>query len=234
MLRHLSVFYNQAAINALERARKSTDSRIAVTAAFLTGEAFALSKRMDDAARTMGDLLSDVPPKAISHRARVRQVAYSRKGPYRTSTHKTLDTLLPKNSNVDQVIDVIVLCSQLRIDCPETIRRATRLWQQAKGRPPAGLGMALGRYFRVRQDHKQALHYLEAVRDKSRKNRIETNPPAMLADLAWAYYRNRQFSEALEIYFSMSKQFPVVRQIQVALQGIYSMEQQSAGDAHIF
>ncbi len=234
LLHHLSGFYNQAAIDALNSARKSPDPRIAVTAAFLTGEAFALSKRMDDAARTMDELLSGISPEAITHRARVRQLAYSRQGPSRTPDNKTLDALLDQYNNVDQISDIIVLCSQLRIDCPETIKRATQLWQQAKGHPPSGLGMALGRYFQTRQDHTQALHYLEAVRDKSRKNRIETNPPAMLADLAWAYYRNRQFSEALEIYFSMSKQFPVVRQIQVALQGIYSMEQQSAGNVHIF
>jgi hypothetical protein len=56
----------------------------------------------------------------------------------------------------------------------------------------------------------------------------------MLVNLADAYYYTRKFSEALEIYFEMSKQFPAIRQIQVALQGIYSMEQQSAGDAKIF
>jgi len=234
LLRHLSVFYNQAAIDALNSARKSLDPGIAVTAAFLTGEAYALSKRMDDAARTMNELLSAAPPKALSHRVRIRQAVYSRRGPSLTSTSKTLDALLTRNNTVAQISDIIMLCSQVGVDCPETIKRAIQLWQQAKGRPPAGLGMALGRYFRTRQDHTQALLYLEAARDKSRKNRIETNPPAMLADLAWAYYRNRQFSEALEIYFTMSKQFPVVRQIQVALQGIYSMEQQSAGDAHIF
>jgi hypothetical protein len=55
----------------------------------------------------------------------------------------------------------------------------------------------------------------------------------MLADLSDAYYRTKKFSEALEIYFEMSKQFPQVRQIQEALQGIYSMEHKSAGDVKI-
>jgi hypothetical protein len=31
----------------------------------------------------------------------------------------------------------------------------------------------------------------------------------------------------------MSKEFPVVRQIQEAMQGVYSMEQRSAGDVKI-
>jgi hypothetical protein len=55
----------------------------------------------------------------------------------------------------------------------------------------------------------------------------------MLVNLAEAYYQTMRFSEALEIYFAMSKQFPAVRQIQVAMQGMYSMEQKSAGDARI-
>ena len=55
----------------------------------------------------------------------------------------------------------------------------------------------------------------------------------MLVNLAEAYYGSRQFSEALEIFFEMSKQFPAVRQIQVALQGVYSMEQKSVGDVKI-
>jgi pentatricopeptide repeat protein len=75
---------------------------------------------------------------------------------------------------------------------------------------------------------------MEAGRDKSNKNRIEFNDPLMLVDLAQAYLRSKQFSEALEIFFEMSKQFPAVRQIQVALQGVYIMEQKSAGDVKIF
>ena len=76
--------------------------------------------------------------------------------------------------------------------------------------------------------------YLEAGRDKSRKNKIEANDPAMLVNLAEGYYRVKKFSENLEIYFEMSKEFPVVRQIQEAMQGIYLMEHKSAGDVKIF
>ncbi len=74
---------------------------------------------------------------------------------------------------------------------------------------------------------------MEAGRDKSNKNKIEYNDPAMLVSLARAYYQTKKFSEALEIYFEISKQFSSVRQIQIAMQGVYSMEQKSAGDAKI-
>src|SRR5437773_9035986 len=65
---------------------------------------------------------------------------------------------------------------------------------------------------------------MEAGRDKSNKNKIEANDPEMLAGLAEAYYRIKKFSEGLEIFFEMSHEFPVVRQIQEAVQGVYSME----------
>lgn len=234
LLRRLSVFYNQAAIHAFDDAKKSSNPQISITATFLAGEAYAFSQRMDEASHAMGDLLATAPPKSISRRAQVRQLAYDRNARASKDPMKGFDGLLSEKSTVAQVSDVVLLCAQLGVDCPEALKRATTLWQQAQGRPPADLGMALGRYYRTRRDHTRALYYLEAARDKSRKNRIEANPPVMLADLAWAYYKNRQFSEALEIYFTMSKQFPAVRQIQVALQGIYSMEQQSAGDAKIF
>jgi hypothetical protein len=74
---------------------------------------------------------------------------------------------------------------------------------------------------------------MEAGRDKSNKNKIEANDPEMLTGLAEAYYRTKKFSEGLEIFFEMSQEFPVVRQIQEAVQGVYSMEQRSAGDVRI-
>ena len=98
----------------------------------------------------------------------------------------------------------------------------------------ASLHFALGRHFLRKQDSAAALSHMEAGRDKSHKNKIEANEPAMLVTLADLYYRTKKFSESLEIYFEMGKQFPAVRQIQEALQGIYSMEHQSAGDAKLF
>ena len=51
---------------------------------------------------------------------------------------------------------------------------------------------------------------MEAGRDKAYKNKIEVNDPVMLVGLAEAYYRNKKFSENLEIYFEIGKQYPVV------------------------
>ena len=108
------------------------------------------------------------------------------------------------------------------------------LVEKGEGRKFFTLNIALGKLYLGKKDYARAVSYLEAGRDKSNKNKIESNDPVMLVNLAESYYRTKKFSEALEIYFEMSKQFPDVRQIQEALQGIYSMEQKSAGDVKIF
>lgn len=235
LLQNLAVFFSQNAIAALQQAATSTEAKIALTAAFYKAEAYAFSKNMTAAASAVEQLLTASPPQAIYQRARFREAAFNQKSQAGAQPFNGFGDLLTKDNDVALLSDLISLCAQLQIDAPQAaLDLAMAAWQQSQGRPPAILGMALGHYYRARKDHTKALQFLETARDKSRKNRIEVNPPVMLLDLAWAYYHNRQFSEALEIYFSISKQFPAVRQVQVALQGIYSMEQQSAGDAKIF
>ena len=125
-------------------------------------------------------------------------------------------------------------CCSYEIDFSQAAISASELVQKGEGKAFARLNHALGRYYLWKKDYVKAVVYMEAGRDKSNKNRIEFNDPLMLIDLADAYYYSRKYSEALEIFFEMSKQFPAVRQIQVAIQGVYSMEQKSAGDAKIF
>jgi hypothetical protein len=101
------------------------------------------------------------------------------------------------------------------------------------GKELAVFNQALGRYFLFENDPAKAVRYMEDGRDKSNKNKIEFNDPKMLAALSEAYCGTKQYSEALEIFFEMSRHFPAVRQLQVVLQGIYSMEHRSAGDVKI-
>jgi tetratricopeptide (TPR) repeat protein len=128
---------------------------------------------------------------------------------------------------------ILTACGRLRIDCPRVVQTATLALERGEGRKFMALNAGLGRYYLGKKDYAKALTYLEAGRDKGNKNKIESNDPLLLVELADADYRTKKFSEALEIYFEMSKQFPEVRQIQEAVQGIYSMEHKSAGDVKI-
>jgi len=82
-------------------------------------------------------------------------------------------------------------------------------------------------YYLRKKDYARAISYMEAGRDKSNKNKIEANDPEMLAGLAEATIDQEILRRPRDL-FEMSKEFPVVRQIQEAMQGVYSMEQRSA------
>jgi tetratricopeptide (TPR) repeat protein len=132
------------------------------------------------------------------------------------------------------IAEVLSACTTFAVECPDIERRAGILAGTGERATLADLYRALGSYYIQRRDYAKAISSLEAGRDKSNKNSIVHNDPLMLVNLATAYYETRQYSEALEIYFEMSKHFPAVRQIQVAVQGVYAREQKSAGDARLF
>jgi hypothetical protein len=86
-------------------------------------------------------------------------------------------------------------------------------------------------FFSERYD--SALYYLEQARDKGNKNKIETNDPTFLLKLSYVYYRENDFSESLEILFSLGKSFSGVRPLQDAVQSVYSYKQRGSGEALI-
>jgi hypothetical protein len=79
----------------------------------------------------------------------------------------------------------------------------------------------------------EALRRLEAARDKGNKNRIETNDPNFLLKLSYVYFTKELFSESLEILFSLGKKFEGLRQLQDAVQSVYSYKQKGSGEALI-
>jgi hypothetical protein len=129
---------------------------------------------------------------------------------------------------------LIQACTPARADCVKVEQLALAAVEKGEGKKFFSLNAALGKYYLLQKDYSRALLFMEAGRDKAYKNKIEVNDPAMLVRLAEAYYLNKKFSENLEIYFEIGKQYPYVRQIQEAMQGIYSMEHQSAGEVKIF
>jgi tetratricopeptide (TPR) repeat protein len=173
-------------------------------------------------------------PQQVRDRAVARQAAnHYQRGKQFESIGVWDDLSRKQPENPDLVAEIITACGRLRIDCPKVVQRAEAMAEAGQGKKFAALNIAVGKYYLVKRDHAKALAYLEAGRDKGNKNKIEANDPLMLVDLADVYYQTKKFSEALEIYFEMGKHFPEVRQIQESLQGIYSMEQKSAGDVKI-
>jgi tetratricopeptide (TPR) repeat protein len=129
---------------------------------------------------------------------------------------------------------VVQSCASASVDCSAFEKLTLATIEQGEGKKIFPLNAALGQYYFIKKKYDKAELFIEAGRDKAHKNKIEVNDPLLLVSLAEAYYRNKKFSENLEIYFELGKHYPAVRQIQEAMQGIYSMEQQSAGDVKIF
>jgi tetratricopeptide (TPR) repeat protein len=233
LLRSLSDLYLQAGIASLEKA--AADQQLNSVANFYLGEAYLLAGSRDQAAKaTAAALSSQRLPQPYRDRALVRQAAIQYEKGGRAGVLGTWDELSRGPSGDAELLgDILSSCGRLRIDCPRIEQSSLGALERGEGRKLMALNAALGRYYTGKKEYPKALVHLDAGRDKGNKNKIESNDPLLLVELADAGCRAKKFSEALEIYFEMSKQFPQVRQIQEAVQGIYSMEQKSAGDVKI-
>ncbi len=233
LLGDLSQLYLQAAIASLEKAAE--DGKLRDTANFYLGEAYALAGSIDQSMKTTAYFISSSSmPQQYRDRATARQAANQYQKGRQFDAIGTWDDLSKRQpEDPDLLAEILLACGRLRIDCPKVAQKSAAFADAGEGKRYANLNVALGRYYQSRKDLGKAVSYLETGRDKANKNKIESNDPVMLVNLADAYYRTKKFPEALEIYFEMSKQFPEVRQIQEALQGIYAIEHKSAGDVKI-
>ena len=235
LLSNLSSFYAKAALEFLEKAYALPDKKIKVLAQYYLGQGFGLFGSPAHSTRIMNEFISASDGSArLKNRARVRQAFNHYLLGSKEATARQLNALLESEPEPNLVAEMLLSAVQYQFDAPQLVIRASAMAQGAQGKSYARINFALGKYYLWKKNYPRAISYMEAGRDKSHKNRVEFNDPLMLVNLAQAYYRTRQFSEALEIYFEMSKQFEAVRQLQVAIQGVYIMEQKSAGDVKIF
>ncbi|MDX1812129.1 MAG: hypothetical protein R3240_09290, partial [Gammaproteobacteria bacterium] len=75
---------------------------------------------------------------------------------------------------------------------------------------------------------------MEIALDRSAMNSLLANDPILLLNLAEAYRVNKKYSKALQVYFSLGQNFPVMRQVQDAVQGEYLFQQRSTGQSNVF
>jgi tetratricopeptide (TPR) repeat protein len=234
LLHNMAKLYGKASIELLIKA--TADKRSRDLANYYLGEAYAVIDRFDKSVEaTSAFLESSKAPERLKMKAEVCKVNLLYSKGEKVKARNLFMELLNKHPNSpDLLADILHICSRFSVKCDKISLDAEAIAKSGEGKKVSGLNFALGKYYLSRKDYKKAISYMEAARDKSNKNKIEYNDPLLLIHLAEAYYKNKQFSEALEIYFSLSKPFPVVRQIQGAMQGVYSMEQKSAGDVKIF
>ncbi|UCE51630.1 MAG: hypothetical protein JSV31_20535 [Desulfobacterales bacterium] len=235
LLGNLSLFYAKAALKFLEKAHASNDKNVNGLAQYYLGEGYGLFGHPDQSMRMMKAFISaNNHPLRLKNKAKVRQAFNHYLLGDEAAAKDQLSDLLQADSEPNLIAEMLLSCIQYKFDAPQVVIQASAMAQRGQGKPLSRINFALGKYYLWKKNYRKAVSYMEAGRDKSNKNRVEFNDPLMLVNLAEANYRSKHFSESLEIFFEMSKQFPAVRQIQVALQGVYSMEQKSAGDVKIF
>jgi len=233
LLGDAATLYGQASVYYLEKA--AADTKAKEMAEFQLGQAYALAGAVDKSLKISAQFVASAQmPQSYKDRLRVWQGA----GLYQKSNVSDAvgvwDELARKQPEDPELLaEILLTCNRLKIECVSIVQRAAAVVESGEGKRFASLNSSLGKYHLGRLDNAKAVSYLEAGRDKANKNKIEANDPLLLVSLADGYYRMKKYSEALEIYFEMSRQFPEVRQIQDAMQGVYAMEHKSAGDVKI-
>ena len=233
LLNDMATLYGQSSLALLEKA--TADPKVKDAAEFYLGQACALFGSIDQSSKVIASFVSTSgKEQSYKDRMKVWQGAnlYLKNRPIDAAA--VWDELVQKKpDDPDLIAEILLACNRIRTEYPKALHKAAALVEAGEGKRFSMLNAAIGKYYLGRSDYTRAISYLEAGRDKSNKNKIESNDPVLLVSLAEAYYRTKKFSEALEIYFEMSKQFPEVRQIQEAVQGVYAMEHKSAGDVKI-
>jgi len=232
LLTDLAQLYRELARRRLEQA--AADARMKPSAEYYLAEALNGLGANDEALKFVQAFLArPQAPAQYRERARARQALIAHRQGRRAEAESAWTAMAEQASDPEVLADIVLGCAYVQAQCAKVLARVGPVAEAGDGRRYQRLNFALGSYHLRKKDYARAIAYMEAGRDKSNKNKIEANDPEMLAGLAEAYYRTKKFSEGLEIFFEMSQEFPVVRQIQEAVQGVYSMEQRSAGDVRI-
>ena len=232
LLTDLAQLYRELARRRLEQA--AADARMKPSAEYYLAEALNGLGANNEALKFVQAFLArPQAPAQYRERARARQALIAHRQGRRAEAESAWTAMAEQASDPEVLADIVLGCADVQAQCAKVLARVGQVAEAGDGRRYQRLNFALGSYHLRKKDYARAIAYMEAGRDKSNKNKIEANDPEMLAGLAEAYYRTKKFSEGLEIFFEMSQEFPVVRQIQEAVQGVYSMEQRSAGDVRI-
>lgn len=216
--------------------RAGNDAKYKSVAAYFLADLYLNNDQFADAAKLLSGLQAagDLPA-ALRDRVGVMQAAVEvRTG--KAAQGNAAFAELGRKFGQDPVMlaEVLNACVRFKAKCPSVTASARTLAASNQGERFRNLHFAVGEQYAAEGKNERALMEMETARDKSNKNRIDTNDPLLLVRLADLYFAGKSFSESLEIYFEMSKEFPAVRQLQETGQGVYSTEYRSAGDAKIF
>ena len=213
-----------------------SDAKYKAIAGYFLADLYLNNDQFGDAGKLLPEVLAaNDLPQPLRERAGVMQAVLDvRTGKTARGNAALADAGRKFAQDPVMLAEVLSTCVRFKASCPSVASSARALAATSQGERFRGLHFAVGEQYAAEGKNERALLEMETARDKSNKNRIDTNDPLLLARLADLYFAGKSFSESLEIYFEMSKEFPAVRQLQETGQGVYSTEYRSAGDAKIF
>lgn len=234
LIGNLAELYQAEAERLLQRVR--ADARYKSVANYFLAELYLNNEQFSNAATLLTELLAATDlPAAYRDRLEIMQAALDVRSSKAARGNAAFAELGRKFGQDPALLaEVLSSCVRFKGSCPSVVASARSLAAANQGERFRSLHFAVGEQYAAEGKNEPALLALETARDKSNKNRIDTNDPLLLVRLADLYFAGKSFSESLEIYFEMSKEFPAVRQLQETGQGVYSTEYRSAGDAKIF
>ena len=234
LLGNLAALYQSEAERLLQRVRG--DPRYKSVAGYFLADLYLGDAQWSKAGALLVELAgaSDLPA-PYRERLALMQATFDVGSGQAARGQAAFDELGRKHAQ-DPVLlaEVLGHCVRLHATCAGVTASARALAQANQGERFRSLHFAVGEQYAAEGQAERALLSMETARDKSNKNRIDTNDPVLLVRLADLYFGGKSFSESLEIYFELSKEYPAVRQLQETGQGVYSTEYRSAGDVKIF
>jgi len=133
-----------------------------------------------------------------------------------------------------QSADAVLMCLYLDAKCPKIVQTAQLSAENGRSKRFEALSTNVGRYFLSRNHNAKALRLLENAMDRSNTNSMLANEAILLLNYADALRLNKNFADSLQIYFSLGENFPIMRQIQDAVQSEYLFRQRSSGTTNVF
>ena len=179
LLQSLSNLYLKAAIASFERAVQ--DPKVRDTASYYLGAAYSMAGDIDQSMKALTAFLaSPQMPQQFKDRAAARQATNQYQKGKQLDAVSMWDELSDRQPvDPDLLAEILFACGRLQVDCPKVLKKAAAVAEDGDGRRYATLNIALGRYHLGKKDLARAASYMEAGRDKSNKNKIESNDPAM-------------------------------------------------------
>lgn len=133
-----------------------------------------------------------------------------------------------------QSADAVLMCLYLSAKCPQIVQTAQLSAENGRSKRFEALSTNVGRYFLSKDHNEKALRLLESAMDRSNTNSMLANEAILLLNYAEALRLNKNFSDSLQIFFSLGENFPIMRQIQDAVQSEYLFRQRSSGTTNVF